>query len=83
MGLTKVAIRFGVIEQLVRDNMAWLPFTQMANMTGLPAMSVPLFCDERGLPSGIHFMAPMGQESMLFKLAGQLERANPWPLLHS
>lgn len=78
LGLSKVAVKAGVVEQLVRDNMAWLPFTQLANITGLPAMSVPLHWDEQGLPSGVHFMAPMGQEGLLFRLAGQLEQAQPW-----
>ncbi len=78
LGLSKVAVKAGVLEQLVRDNMAWLPFTQLANITGLPAMSVPLHWDEQGLPSGVHFMAPVGQEGLLFRLAGQLEQAQPW-----
>ena len=58
--------------------LAWLPFTQMANLTGLPAMSMPLFTSDDGLPSGVHFMGPMGQEGLLFSLAGQLEQAHPW-----
>jgi len=41
-------------------------------------MSVPLFTAGDGLPSGVHFMGPMGQEGLLFSLAGQLEQAQPW-----
>lgn len=78
LGLTRALIRAGGIDQLVRDNMAWLPFTQLANLTGLPAMSVPLFTTDEGLPSGVQFMGPMGQEGLLFSLAGQLEQAQPW-----
>jgi amidase len=78
LGLTRAVVRAGALDQLVRDNMAWLPFTQLANLTGLPAMSVPLFTAGDGLPSGVHFMGPMGQEGLLFRLAGQLEQAQPW-----
>jgi Asp-tRNA(Asn)/Glu-tRNA(Gln) amidotransferase A subunit family amidase len=41
-------------------------------------MSMPLFTTEQGLPSGVHFTASMGQEGLLFRLAGQLEQAQPW-----
>lgn len=54
------------------------PFTWVANVTGQPAMSVPLTWNDAGLPIGTHFMAPPGGERILFGLAGQLERARPW-----
>ncbi|MDE2075506.1 MAG: amidase [Burkholderiales bacterium] len=78
LGLTRVAMRAGVLDQLAHDNLEWLPFTQLANITGLPAMSMPLFTTETGLPSGVHFTAPMGREGLLYRLAGQLEQAQPW-----
>lgn len=49
-----------------------------ANITGNPAMSVPLHMSEAGLPIGAHFMGRFGDEATLFRLAGQLERARPW-----
>ena len=51
---------------------------ELANLTGNPAMSVPLFVDSEGLPIGIHFLAAFGDEATLIRLAGQLEQAKPW-----
>lgn len=53
-------------------------YTRPANAAGIPAMSVPLFQSPTGLPIGMQFMAPYGDETTLFELAGQLERALPW-----
>jgi amidase len=50
----------------------------VANITGNPAMSVPLWWDDSGLPMGVHFLGRFGDETTLFRLAGQLERARPW-----
>ena len=54
------------------------PFTPIFNITGQPAMSVPLGYGQNALPVGMQFAARYGAEADLFQLAGQLERARPW-----
>lgn len=77
-GLHGLLLKSGQINQMALDNMEKLPFTQLANMTGQPAMSVPLYWTKNGLPMGTQFMAPLGQDALLFQLAAQLEQAQPW-----
>lgn len=54
------------------------PFTPIFNMSGLPAMSLPLAVSTTGMPIGIQLVAAHGREDRLLQLAGQLERALPW-----
>jgi amidase len=54
------------------------PFAPLINFSGQPAMSVPLYWYGDGLPIGSHFVASLGEEGVLFRLAAQLEAARPW-----
>src|SRR3954453_1667709 len=56
----------------------YMPATAMFNMSGQPAMSVPLAWNKAGLPLGMMFSAKFGDEGTLFRLAGQLEELRPW-----
>lgn len=56
----------------------YMPGTSMFNMSGQPAMSVPLAWNAAGLPLGMMFAARFGDEATLFRLAAQLEQVRPW-----
>ncbi len=68
----------GIVDQMIDDNISWIPYTQLANVTGRPALSLPVHWTPDGLPMGAHFTAPLGGEALLVQLAGQIERAAPW-----
>jgi Asp-tRNA(Asn)/Glu-tRNA(Gln) amidotransferase A subunit family amidase len=57
---------------------AFMPNTQAFNITGQPAMSVPLAMSAGGLPIGLQFAGRAGEDGLLIRLAAQLEKAAPW-----
>jgi len=69
-------------QQLIYDmfepSLTYTPFTQLANLTGQPAMSVPIHMTPDGLPMGAQIMATKGREDWLFHLARQLEASELW-----
>jgi len=56
----------------------YVPFTAMQNVTGQPAINLPLFWNGDGLPIGVQFVGPYGDELTLLQLATELEQAQPW-----
>jgi Asp-tRNA(Asn)/Glu-tRNA(Gln) amidotransferase A subunit family amidase len=79
----KAAIRAPPVTGMIRrrtwkEAFAWVGYTQLANLTGAPAMSVPLHWTPEGLPIGIHMSSRFGSEALLFGLAARLEEAAPW-----
>ena len=77
-GATWVLKAMGIIKPLAAQTFEFIPWTPVFNVTGQPAMSVPLYWNEAGLPIGMHFVGKWGDETTLFRLAGQLEKARPW-----
>ena len=78
-------LKLGVLDMEERDPQKafaplidYVPFTALQNVTGQPAINLPLFWNEAGLPIGVQFVAPFGDELTLLQLATQLEQAEPW-----
>jgi amidase len=65
----------------------FIPFTPAQNITGEPAISLPLYWNAAGLPIGVQLVAPWAREDLLIRIAAQLEQARPWrdrhPPLHA
>jgi amidase len=76
--LGRLALALGVLDKAIEPILSFVAFTPVFNATGQPSMSVPLHWTPGGLPIGVMLTARYGDDAVLFRLAGQLERAQPW-----
>jgi amidase/6-aminohexanoate-cyclic-dimer hydrolase len=65
-------------DRYIENMLKFMPFTPQINATGQPAITLPLHQSAGGLPIGVQFIAPFGDEAALLRLAGQIEAARPW-----
>ena len=69
LGLDRaVSLAGSAVDTVALDNLRRVPFTQLANLTGVPAMSVPLHVCTNGLPLGVQFIAPTVARALLLCL---------------
>jgi amidase len=61
-----------------RDSYSYAPYTELFNVTGQPAISLPLAMSSGGLPIGVQLAAPLGEDARLLALAAWFEREQPW-----
>ncbi len=83
--LAKRPVRIGEIDTCgespwdeFRKAAEFTPYTAIFNVTCQPAIAVPLFHGNDGLPLAVQLVGPPAGEGLLLQLAGQLERAHPW-----
>ena len=84
-GLAAPAVKLGWIDMMLEDAdeywrrvFTFSPFTVWFNLTGQPAMMLPLGATDAGLPLATQLVGRFGDEATLFRLAAQLEAARPW-----
>lgn len=78
LGLFGLVRKTSFFQDIVLKNLGWTPYTQLANLTGRPAMSVPLYWTPDGLPLGVQMVGGVNSEGLLLQLAAELEQARPW-----
>jgi amidase len=66
------------LEQWNEDSYRFAPYTELFNVTGQPAISLPLAQSSDGLPIGVQLVASLGADATLLSLAGWFEREVPW-----
>ncbi|MDB5227622.1 MAG: Amidase [Bacteroidota bacterium] len=78
IGATGLLRHTSLIEETKKKIFQWIPYPPLANLTGQPSMSVPLYWSKENLPIGVMFTGRLNDEATLLRLAAQLEKAEPW-----
>jgi amidase len=68
----------GMDSARLKTSTLWWPYTAFFNLSGQPAISLPLHWSKEGLPVGVQLGAAYAREDVLIRLAAQLEQARPW-----
>ncbi len=74
----KPSEQLAMVYEMFKPSLTYTPFTQLANIIGQPAISLPVHMTESGLPIGVQFMAPKGREEWLLKIGALLEQSDIW-----
>ncbi|OWV31326.1 amidase [Halomonas campaniensis] len=77
-GLPSLALKAGMLKRLAVDALSRTPYTQLANLTGQPAMSVPMHVAANGLPVGVQVVGRLGEDKQLLQLAAAMEQNETW-----
>jgi amidase len=67
-----------LVQAIAAKTFAFIPYTPLANVVGLPSASLPLSWNAQGLPIGVMLTGRFGDEATLFRISAQLEEARPW-----
>lgn len=67
----------GILDDLIQESLGWVPYTQLANLTGRPAISVPLRWTQNGLPLGVQFVGKLGADGELPPVGRPTRRGEP------
>ena len=70
--------QLALVYEMFKPSLTYTPFTQLANITGQPAISLPVHMTASDLPVGVQFMAPKGKEDWLLKIGALLEQSGIW-----
>ncbi|QFK71200.1 amidase [Pradoshia sp. D12] len=74
----KPSEQLAMVYEMFKPSLTYTPFTQLANIIGQPAISLPVHMTDSGLPLGVQLMAPKGREDWLLKIGALLEQSDIW-----
>lgn len=72
------SLKLKIANDLFRETLEFVPYTMLFNVTGQPAMNVPLHWNKNNIPIGVQFAGKQGDDGLLFQLAQQLQEARDW-----